>query len=567
MLHSESLLLVVGSFMVYINPLLSTSGLTSTQLGVTALAAHIASTIARLVIGPIADGTKHRHVVFFLLSLTTAMFILSFFAFPRMTEYVFEGKVHENGVFVPHVVWSSNGTESNYSNKYSSQQICWPQFIEHCNVMSNGKRESKFKLGFRLQKNDTNPMDVKYIVTNGTLRTHDVTTNASENFRLFCRYTHPVEEEACHKLRNTVKGVATVSIFLMAIVLRSFVTMTHSSIPNLLDSTTYGILKEEKAHMYGRSRAFGSAGYVAAALSTGLYISSISNQFTPSSAQPSPGFASIQHSEENVVDYKPTIILGSIFAFLGAIVGGIPSSGIKPVTINLRKAILIGIRSPAMIKCSINSFLSGLVYSYLFEFYFFVLTSEYNVPPYFIGFLVLSVMIGEVPAFFVAGSLVKRFGETACIAAAHILFGLRVLSFGVFSNYLCYIGSEILFTTGFSLLYTALIIQAGSAGRGVQAEAGDVVASMHALMNAILFSITSCIGGPIWGALLDRFTGRQLFYAASVSSFVLAVFTPIISYFIDLCFCDPKENDILVEPTDAVKFEADKNGFNGASFM
>ncbi|KAF8567877.1 hypothetical protein P879_09855, partial [Paragonimus westermani] len=105
----------ISAFFVYINPILSAGGLSSTQLGVTALLAHTAATISRLTFGPLADGTKKRHLVLMSLSLCAMVSICAFFWLPRSVEYAYEGTFQSSGIFMSKVIWKDGPPGRNHT--------------------------------------------------------------------------------------------------------------------------------------------------------------------------------------------------------------------------------------------------------------------------------------------------------------------------------------------------------------------------------------------------------------------------------------------------------------------
>lgn len=54
---------VISAVFIYMNPILAQSGLSASQLGVTALVTNGLVTCARLVSGPIMDRTKRKNLV------------------------------------------------------------------------------------------------------------------------------------------------------------------------------------------------------------------------------------------------------------------------------------------------------------------------------------------------------------------------------------------------------------------------------------------------------------------------------------------------------------------------
>ncbi|KAA3675129.1 uncharacterized protein DEA37_0014931 [Paragonimus westermani] len=312
--------------------------------------------------------------------------------------------------------------------------------------------------------------------------------------------------------------------------------MAHAPLTNLLDSTTYGILGPDKTHFYGRSRAFGSAGYVFGAVVAGALISGFSQIGMDQQHTRSPTFASPDISRSPTSNYTPAIVLGGMFALIGTIISGIPSKDVKSMNMELKQALLTALRSSTMLTCLLNAFLSGLVYAILFEYQFLIFTQQLNIPPYFMGILIAMIVVSEIPAFFVSGLFIRRFGETTCISFAHALFALRLFSFAFFHNYWFYLITDCLFGPAFPLLYNAFANQSAQAGCVTKGVASGVVASMQALMNAMLFGVSLCIGGFVWGTLLDHFTGRQLLYAASGIAVCLALLTPLLAYVVGRCF-------------------------------
>ncbi|KAF5399905.1 hypothetical protein PHET_06817 [Paragonimus heterotremus] len=531
---------VISAFFVYINPILSTGGLSSTQLGVTAFLSHTAATISRLTFGPLADGTKKRHLVLMSLSLWAMVSICAFFWLPRSVEYVYEGTFQSDGMFVSKVIWEDGqlGTNLTTLSEYDNH-VCWPTFLHKCRREfrnSSMHSEVTFELNLRNISIDgqTAVFEQHSLIQDKT--TQEKAVGGPDVALVTCQKEVFSQRDNCTMIRNQKPARADPWLFPMASVLRCFVSMAHAPLTNLLDSTTYGILGPEKTHFYGRSRAFGSAGYVFGAVVAGAFISGFSHEGMGQQHKRMPTFASPEISRSTTSNYTSAIVLGGIFALIGTIISGIPSKEVKPMNMELKKALLTALRSPTMLTCLLNAFLSGLVYAILFEYQFFIFTQQFNIPPYFMGILVAMIVVSEIPAFFVSGLFIRRFGETICTSFAHVLFALRLFSFAFFHNYWFYLISDCLFGPAFPLLYNAFANQSAQAGCDTKGVSSGVVASMQALMNATLFGVSLCIGGFVWGTLLDHFTGRQLLYVASGSALCLALLTPLLAFVVGKCF-------------------------------
>ncbi|KAF6774075.1 hypothetical protein AHF37_06552 [Paragonimus kellicotti] len=482
----------------------------------------------------------HCPQVLMSLSLWAMVSICAFFWLPRSVEYVYEGSFQSNGMFVSKVIWESSQPGPNITILSESEDhVCWPTFLQKCRrEFRNSSVHSELTFGLNLRNVsmdgqtavfEQHPLVKDIINQEETVAEPDVVL-------VMCQKEVFSQRDNCSMIRNQKPARADPWLFPMASVLRCFVSMAHAPLTNLLDSTTYGILGPDKAHFYGRSRAFGSAGYVLGAVVAGAFISGFSHDGVGQQHKRLPTFASPEISRSPTSNYTSAIVLGGIFALIGTIISGIPSKEVKSMGMELKNALLTALRSSAMLTCLLNAFLSGLVYAILFEYQFFIFTQQFNIPPYFMGILVAMIVVSEIPAFFVSGLFIRRFGETICTSFAHVLFALRLFSFAFFHNYWFYLITDCLFGPAFPLLYNAFANQSAQAGCDTKGVSSGVVASMQALMNAMLFGVGLCIGGFVWGTLLDHFTGRQLLYVASGSALCLAILTPLLACMVGKCF-------------------------------
>ncbi|CAL8096201.1 unnamed protein product [Calicophoron daubneyi] len=530
---------VIAALFNFLNPLLSTYGLGPSELGLTVMFSYGSATISRLIFGPVADRTKRKHLVISGLSVMTTLMIVTFFMLPRSKEYLFEGHLAEDKTLIALVEWSYPKNSTNSTTMTAMEgpsSVCWPRKLKACNVLDPEGHVFQRNIQYILRNVSSDSLSAVYLSNSESFGEVDNRPTSRRNGSLAVNISCGMVEEnyttLCVKMQNERPSKTTGLVYAIIIILRSLLHVSHSPIPNLLDSLTYGILGEEKSHFYGKTRAFGTVGYAVASTITAylIYIISKVQDSDGSSQGPRP------HSYEGLsaqVSYAPCLVISAAFAAVGAIVSAFPTKCSTRNKLRLRKALLVAIRSADMIKCLVNSVLTGITSAFIGEYLFLILINEYKIPHYFLSIMTLTLVVSEVPGFFVCGYFVRRFGETTCVSISHLLNMLRFLSLAYFVNYWYFLFAEIVCGISFALLFNAVLNQGAKAGRVSSADAGDVVASMHALTAALLFNFMPCVGGLLWGLLLDNFTGKHLFYFAACYSLIVATLVPLAALIIN----------------------------------
>ncbi|CAL8096204.1 unnamed protein product [Calicophoron daubneyi] len=526
---------VIGSIFNFINPLLSTCGLSPSELGVTGMFANGAATLSRLVFGPIADGTRKKHRIIAGLTLATTVSVMLFFFMPQSREYLFEGYLLDADTFVAQVRWTAVSNSSGFENSFDMEpvpKVCWPDKLETCTPIGLSHSPRPPDSHYMLQKVSKDsqtavfgPSPKTYV---GKPEEDWMKLSHEENqfVRLGCTKMEGGSGHDCVAIHNQRASKSTGFVLLMAVVFRSLLWASQAPIGNLLDSVTYAALGEN-THYYGWTRVFGSAGFIVSSLLVGILISRTSDPQGSTILTRIPKFPSFEDAKSYIPNYAPSLITAAIFGVISVIVSAVPTADSMQTKIPLQKAIMIAVRSADMIKCLVSVFFTGISFAFIGEYLFVILTKEYNVPHYFLGIMISTLVLSEVPAFLICGQLVRRLGETTCVSIAHILNMLRFMSFAYFVNYWNFLWAEVVCGFSFPLLINALLNQGARAGRISGTDAGDVVASMHGIIAAGVFGLMPCIGGPLWGLLLEHFTGRHLFYCAACYSLAVSLAIPV----------------------------------------
>ncbi|KAF8567601.1 hypothetical protein P879_05662 [Paragonimus westermani] len=473
--------------------------------------------------------------VLVVLSLATTLCILVFVMLPQSSEFIYDGALYKDGSFVSQVVWNESTVSRDTSSEDQTidKNICWPNVLYGCHIFNNTMQGRTIRRPLGLVGVSYQSRSAKYLSSHD-----DLIQFAPQNavfpmtIQLRCAQRFTEKQVTCTMINNRKFKEADKSTLAVLLLIKALLTCVQAPIMNLLDSVTCHLLDENHSHCLGHFRAFASLGYMISVSSVGWLVT---HQFD-SGRTSSPTFASVG-TNVTTNDWSPAILCGTTAASAGAIISGLLSFKTNPLDLNLKQSVLLVAHSPLMVKCIINAFLAGLVYSLNFEYLFYVMTHEFGISPSFMGLLTtLNILCGEIPTFMAVGWLLKRFGETFCLCIAHFFYALQMYIYGSCENQLTYLLFCPLFGASFPLLYSSLANYATASVRQARLANTNVISSMHSLLNAVLFGISLCFGASIWGVLMQHYSGRYLFFLSSVISCILVVITPVISRFVDRLF-------------------------------
>lgn len=333
-------------------------------------------------------------------------------------------------------------------------------------------------------------------------------------------HNHPMNTFVWTPTSHTaITGKATVKNTVQAIFLRCLLYLVHAPILNLLDSTTFAILKEEKKQLYGRTRAFGTLGFVIVSAIVSVWIQQYSADRIGPGHQHMARLPSERDQAHVNPNYLPSIITGSVAAFAAIIVSRFSTEYIQPSKQHFTRALVVSLKTPKMIKCLLMAFLFGMGNAFWLEYYFLILIQQ-GISYYFFGIQTFILVLGEIPTFLVSGYLIRRVGSTLCVIGSLTITLGRAVAYALVHNYWYILSVEWIGGAAFPLAYNAFLSDASEVSAMVHEQEGDVLASMQGLVVAILFGLTACLGGLVWGLLLERYTGRTVFLISAGYTFV-----------------------------------------------
>ncbi|TGZ71743.1 hypothetical protein CRM22_002455 [Opisthorchis felineus] len=501
---------VFGSFGVYLNPLLSSYGLTPMQIGFVSFISNGVATFSRIIFGIIADRTRKYHRVLFWLTIISAIVVLSFGFLPRSWSAFYEGRIYSDGTFISKWVWNED------SNPKRNFVICWPTYLRQC--FSNVTTMIN-PVSFVLSRTDPTTNQAFYLVeTPSLIMKSQSSTGENIPVNVACSVIGPNHDHLCHEPRNKIPAIATITTFFLALLMRSIFSGLFMPTTNLIDSVTHAALGERDAHLYGRSRVFASLGYAVSVTVTGFLIS-----HSTASSRPWSSFSTVVEPSQ---DYLPAIVLGSAFALAAAVSGGMTQVSVGTNELEITHVLQLAFRSEVMLRCIFTSFFAGILLSFSNDYAFLILTKHLGLPPYFLGILTtVNILFAEIPGFLLSNAVLTYLGDNLCLSFAFLLVALQNLVVAFTRNGWWLLFSSSFLGCWFPLMYHTLLDQATRAGRIAHSKA-DIVASMHGIMNAVLFGISASFGGLLWGVLLEFFSGTQLFFIFSGMAFVLTVLVP-----------------------------------------
>ncbi|CAH8843660.1 unnamed protein product [Trichobilharzia szidati] len=508
---------VISALFVYMNPILATHGLTSYQLGITALFANACSSISRIVCGMIVDHTRHRNYVLMALSSATLGLVLMIFTLPKYKEYVFNGDTNENGEFSMYLrLVTENISQSDYVTPLPTDQSdvspCWPTALIGCKFNRNSNLTNDY---YHWKTSSQNKLSAVYIANqnyphNKVAPDDQEIIQTNRTIQLICQDIETLNQSGCAHIvcERTREAQWTTVVF--ALILRCLMNSMHAPISNLLDSATYSILGTSKAQYYGKSRAFGSFGFM---------------------------IGDIRPVNPN---YTPALVIATVCQVIGIIASAFCNySYTKPVEKHFTSALTTAIRSPRMIQCLMVAFMSGLIISFIGEYNYLILTTIYHVPHYFLGLLTTTSIVVEIPTLlFISGPLVKRFGSIPCQIISQIMLTIRFLCYAFSSNYWYFLIGEIAYGIYFPVLMNALLSQTEQVSLETKINKNhDILTSLQAILTSTMYGISNSLGGLLWGLLLQYFEATSLFYAAFTYTSICALFFPLVAYCLKIVKC------------------------------
>ncbi|CAH8843662.1 unnamed protein product [Trichobilharzia szidati] len=551
---------VISALFVYMNPILATHGLTSYQLGITALFANACSSISRIVCGMIVDHTRHRNYVLMALSSATMGLVLMIFTLPKYKEYVFNGDTNENGEFSMYLrLVTENISQSDYVTPLPTDQSdvspCWPTALIGCKFDRNSNLTNDY---YHWKTSSQNKLAAVYIANqnyphNKVAPDDQEIIQTNRTIQLICQDIETLNQSDCAHIvcERTREAQWTTVVF--ALILRCLMNSMHAPISNLLDSATYSILGTSKAQYYGKSRAFGSFGFMIGSLLTGFVVhhyTTSSSHFhmnkmsstrllysTTTTPTATSNSGDIRPVNPN---YTPALVIATVCQVIGIIASAFCNySYTKPVEKHFTSALTTAIRSPRMIQCLMVAFMSGLIISFIGEYNYLILTTIYHVPHYFLGLLTTTSIVVEIPTLlFISGPLVKRFGSIPCQIISQIMLTIRFLCYAFSSNYWYFLIGEIAYGIYFPVLMNALLSQTEQVSLETKINKNhDILTSLQAILTSTMYGISNSLGGLLWGLLLQYFEATSLFYAAFTYTSICALFFPLVAYCLKIVKC------------------------------
>ncbi|TGZ71742.1 hypothetical protein CRM22_002455 [Opisthorchis felineus] len=226
---------VFGSFGVYLNPLLSSYGLTPMQIGFVSFISNGVATFSRIIFGIIADRTRKYHRVLFWLTIISAIVVLSFGFLPRSWSAFYEGRIYSDGTFISKWVWNED------SNPKRNFVICWPTYLRQC--FSNVTTMIN-PVSFVLSRTDPTTNQAFYLVeTPSLIMKSQSSTGENIPVNVACSVIGPNHDHLCHEPRNKIPAIATITTFFLALLMRSIFSGLFMPTTNLIDSVTHAALE------------------------------------------------------------------------------------------------------------------------------------------------------------------------------------------------------------------------------------------------------------------------------------------------------------------------------------
>jgi MFS transporter, PPP family, 3-phenylpropionic acid transporter len=155
------------------------------------------------------------------------------------------------------------------------------------------------------------------------------------------------------------------------------------------------------------------------------------------------------------------------------------------------------------------SFLGG-VGSFSAAAYLFPYMKELGADETTMGLALTISTLSEMPTFFLAHKLVKRFGSYGLLTLTLVMFGLRALLYAAVS-----VPAMVLLIQAFGGMIFPAMWTAGVSYADEHAPAG-LKASAQGLFGAMSFGVGSAFSGFISGLLLERMGGRGMYMVLGI---------------------------------------------------
>ncbi|CAH8514948.1 unnamed protein product [Heterobilharzia americana] len=241
---------------------------------------------------------------------------------------------------------------------------------------------------------------------------------------------------------------------------------------------------------------------------------------------------SLSYINQVTPNYTPAIIIAVISIAIGTIASVFCNyNHTKPLERHFTKALSTAMRSPTMIQCLMVAFMTGLIISFISEYNYLILTTVYHVPHYFLGLLITTAIIVEIPTLlFISGILVKRFGIITCQVLSQIMLTIRFLFYAFSLNYWYFLIGEIAYGICFPILMNALLSQTEKVSLEKNNENYQILTSLQAILTSTMYGLSSSLGGLLWGLLLQYFNANSLFFIAFIYTSICTVLFPIAAY-------------------------------------
>jgi PPP family 3-phenylpropionic acid transporter len=269
-----------------------------------------------------------------------------------------------------------------------------------------------------------------------------------------------------------------VIVFSMIILFNIFI----SPVASLADSGTMTMLGDERA-MYGRIRLGGTIGWGLFAPIAGALVENYGLRV---------GFWTFS-----------AIMLLNLFVSQKLVHSSHEEGTVKP------GGIRVFLTSRRWISFFFISFLGG-VGSFSAAAYLFPYMAELGADESTMGLALTISTLSEMPTFFLAHRLVKKFGSYGLLTLTLVMFGVRSLLYAAVS-----VPSMVLIVQIFGGMIFPAMWTAGVSYADEHAPAG-LKSSAQGLFGAMSFGVGSAFSGFISGLLLERMGGRGMFLVLGI---------------------------------------------------
>ncbi|GFS49997.1 major facilitator superfamily domain-containing protein 6 [Trichonephila clavipes] len=311
--------------------------------------------------------------------------------------------------------------------------------------------------------------------------------------------------EWCSKSLEDFGGTSTIENPLLQLCLMSLFTaiiyMCMGSTASLSDAACFSML-EDKPHLYGKQRMWGTIGWGSFALLAG-YLNQVVTG-TSSTYNYSAGFYMAvalfvldmlmitQLKVENTKTSK------NIFKDVGSLI-------VKPrILLFLLQVLFVGI------------------FRGMSSYYVFWYLRTLNASQFLLGCTsAVLCFLGELPFFFFSGWIIKKIGHMNTFVVSFTSYGFKYLSYSFITNPWWSLLIEILQGPCYGSLYAALT----SYAKIISPEGTE--ATVQGIASGTLEGLGVAAGCLIGGYGFENFGGRKTFFWTGMMCFILALFTCI----------------------------------------